>query len=84
MLLETWCPTKFGFQATNILSNRKFTPSVTHRNYPGSKFLRKPNLLTNQNNLGTHQGVFQKEETKGYLNKNFKGSVKTLNQGLFE
>ena len=35
-------------------------------------FLQKPNLLKNQIYLGTKQGVFQKKETKCYLNKIFK------------
>ena len=41
-------------------------------NYPGKKFLRKPILLNNQKCLGTNQGVFRKEETKGYSNMNLK------------
>ena len=39
-----------------------------HGNYPGKMFLQKPILLNNQNCLGTNWGVFQNEETKGYLN----------------
>ena len=41
-----------------------------YRNYPGKKFLRKPILLNNQKCLGTNQGVFRKEKTKGYSNMN--------------
>ena len=43
-----------------------------HLNYPGKKFLCKQFLLNPQKPFNTNQGVFQKEETKGYLNMNFK------------
>ena len=41
-------------------------------NYQGKKFLRKPFLLNHQKHFDTNQGVFRKDETKGYLNMNFK------------
>ena len=40
------------------------------RNYPGNKLLRKLFLLNHQKCVDTNQGVFQKEETKGYLKMN--------------
>ena len=46
-----------------------------HRIYTRQKFLRKPNFLNNQTCLGTNQGVFQKDETKGYLNVDFDNGV---------
>ena len=49
-----------------------------HWNYPGKKFLRKPFLLNHQKRYYTNQGVFLKEETKGYLNMNFKKGVTNI------
>ena len=48
---------------------------VMHWNYPGKKFLRKQFLLNHQKHFDTNQGVFRKEETKGYLNMNLKIGV---------
>ena len=41
-----------------------------HLNYPGKKFSRKQFVLNHQNPFDTNQGVYQKDETKGYLNMN--------------
>ena len=46
-----------------------------HGNYPGYKYLGKPFLLNHQKCLDTNQGVFWKEESKGYLNMNYKKIV---------
>ena len=37
------------------------------RNFPGNKLLKKLFLLNQLKCVDTNQGVFQKEETKGYL-----------------
>ena len=49
-----------------------------HLNYPGKKFLRKPFLLNHQKHFYTNQGVFRKEETKGYLKMNLKKIVTNI------
>ena len=42
------------------------------RNFPGNKLLRKLFLLNHLKCVDTNQGVFQKEETEGYLKMNLK------------
>ena len=44
--------------------------NVMHSNYPRKKILRKQFFLNHQKTFDTNQGVFQKDETKGYLNMN--------------
>ena len=45
------------------------------RNCPGKKLLRKLFLLNHQKYADTNQGVFQKEETKGYLKMSKKNVI---------
>ena len=42
-----------------------------HRNFPKNLFFTETKLPS-QTCLGTSQGVFQKDKTKGYTNKNWK------------
>ena len=49
-----------------------------HENYPRKKVLLKLDLLKDQTYLDTNQGLFWKEQTKGYLNNKFMNSVTNI------
>ena len=82
MLLVTWCPTKLHFQATLIFRDRKiYTFSNTLR-LSNNFCLTKIKFAQKQDIFRYYQGVFRKEKTKGYQNKN-KKHVFNVDWGFF-